>query len=81
MKIKGKNKSTILNLEQLHLDESENTKNLRNNKSLYDGSVASNKKIHLRNFLWRDKVEIYDMKTILKTSFEASSFNTNILKY
>lgn len=65
---KEKNRSTGLNLEHLHLDESEDPRNTQKvNKTLYEGSNASQRKLHLTSLNWEDRMEVYDMKTVLKT--------------
>ena len=39
------------------------------------------RKLTLNNLTWKDNIEIYHMKTVLKTSTHSSSFNTNVLKH
>ncbi|CAI2360713.1 unnamed protein product [Moneuplotes crassus] len=80
-KFRTKNRSTGLNLDQLHFDELENPRVKKLNNTLYEGSNSSFKKIKIRSPKWEDKVEVYDIKTVLKTCIGSASFTTNILKH
>lgn len=81
LKLLQKNKSVAFTLKNLRLSEGGNSPSpSRNNKSLYNESATSNKKVHLKKLDWKDRQQIYDMKMILRTMPEAASFTSNVLK-